>query len=160
MSFHEKSAWASLLAIGVVFTPYLVVVLRQPLAFGILIVAVIALVLILTGFHIVNAISSKLIRERGVTPPIDELDRMIELRAAKYAGFVLACAVLTWCLFALVFVSAWGVSAGGEPSNLAEFRVPVTQALTAVHWLFASFVLANCVYYASIVVGYRKLAHG
>ena len=160
MSFHEKSAWASLLAVGLVFTPYFVVVLRYPLAFGILVVAVIALVLILMGFHSINAISSTLIRKRGTTPPIDELDQLIELRAAKRAGFVLAFAVLTWCLLAMVFVPVWGVAAGGPSNNLAEFRLPITQVLTAIHWLFASFVLANCVYYASIVVSYRKLTHG
>lgn len=160
MSFHEKSAWASLLAVGLVFTPYFVVVGRNPLAFGFLVVAVVVLVVILAGFHSINAISDTLIRKRGVLPPTDELDRMIELRAAKRAGFVLACAVVTWCLVTMIVVPAQGIATGGIPSNMTELRLPVTDVLTAIHWLFASFVFANCVYYASIVIGYRKLAHG
>jgi hypothetical protein len=31
-------------------------------------------------------------------------------------------------------------------------------AMGAVHWLFAGFVIANVAYYGGIVVGYRRLA--
>lgn len=166
MSFHEKSAWACLVSIVLVFVPYLAIVLQQPLAFGLLAVAVIILAVILTAFHIVNAIVTRSIRETGDTPPHDELDRMIELRASKRAGVVLAVAVMGWCLGAMVLAPALASDALGSGATadiapaLSQLRVPVSQALIAIHLLFAGFIIANTVYYGSIVASYRRLAHG
>ena len=164
MSFHEKSAWACLVSIVLVFVPYLAIVLQQPLAFGLLAAAVIILAVILTAFHIVNAIVTRSIRETGDTPPHDELDRMIELRASKRAGVVLAVAVMGWCLGAMVLAPALASDALGSGATIApalsQLRVPVSQALIAIHLLFAGFVIANTVYYGSIVASYRRLAHG
>ncbi len=166
MSFHEKSAWVCLVAIVLVFGPYLVVVVQQPLAFGLLPVAVIILSMVLTAFHGVNAIMTRSIRQTGDTPPHDELDRLIELRASKRAGVVLAVAVMGWCLLAMLLapiLSSDGLAPGTTPDTaptLAQLRVPMRQVLTAIHVLFAGFVIANTVYYGSIVASYRRLVHG
>ena len=165
MGFHEKSAWACLLGILLVFIPYFVVVLQNPMAFvGVFIVAVFVLVAFLSSFHIFNAIMSPSIRRTGDVPPHDELDRLIEMRAAKISGIVLAVTVIVWCFNAMIGVPLIGVQEianselGGGPKS-AQFAIPVNQALFAIHLLFAGFVIANVVYYGSIIVGYRRLAH-
>ncbi len=85
-------------------------------------------------------------------PPIDELDRIIELNAAKWAGLALGFAVFTWILVAMYAIPVVGGRAGAT-----SFAVPVFTAMTAVHWLFAAFVLSNLTYYGGIVIGYRRL---
>lgn len=167
MAFHEKSAWVSLLSIVGVFVPYFVVVFQQPMAFASLfVVAVIVLVFLLTGYHIVNSIVTASIRKRGDIPPQDELDRLIELRAAKISGIVLAAVVICWCMLAAFGAPALGVSVIVNTSGLEsstspdQFSIPVFSALTAIHVLFAGFVVSNVVYYGAIITGYRKLAYG
>ena len=167
MSFHEKSAWACLISIVLVFAPYLLVVVQHPMGFvGLFPVAVVVLVVLLTAFHMVNALATRSIRETGETPPLDELDRVIELRAAKLSGVVLAVAVMGWCLAAMYVVPAIGIGelahakASDAVSALTQFHIPVSQALIAIQILFAGFVIANTAYYGSIIAGYRRLAGG
>lgn len=165
MSFHEKSAWACLVALGVVYVPYFLVVLRSPLAgLGLFWLATAGLAAILVVFHTVNALATKSIRSRGDVPPTDELDQSIELRAAKWAGFALSFAVVTWILFAMYATPAIGgreweqAKQAGTDLSPAHFSIPALTALAAVHWLFAGFVVANVVYYGGIVVRYRSIA--
>ncbi|MEO1495932.1 MAG: hypothetical protein AAFV43_02155 [Planctomycetota bacterium] len=165
MGFHEKSAWACLLSIGLVYVPYFAVVLRHPMAaLGFFVLATIALVVLLVIFHIVNAVATRSIRATGDTPPVDELDQRIELHAAKWAGFGLAAAVLAWILRIATLLPVAGVvtikrmAANGVEVSPADFAVPVLSAMAAVQWLFAAFVIANVVYYGVIVIGYRRLA--
>lgn len=167
MSFHEKSAWVCGGSILVVFIPYFAFVLRQPLAFvGLFALAVAGLVALLIGFHVINAISTPSIRQTGDVPPTDELDRLIELRAAKLSGIVLAVVVLIWSVVAMFGIPALGVAAlaakpaGGAGPAAADFAVPVVEALFWVHVLFAGFVVANITYYGGIVAAYRSLADG
>src|SRR5262245_12129611 len=130
MSFHEKSAWACLVSIVLVFVPYLVVVLRYPASFfGLFPLAVLALIGLLTAFHMGNALATRSIRETGDTPPLDELDQLIELRAAKWSGLFLGAAVMMWCLTAM-----WAI----PTLEIADANL----ALTAIHLLFAAFVAA------------------
>lgn len=157
MSFHEKSAWACLISMVAVFVPYFWVVFHQPLAYlGLLVLAVIVQVVLLVVFHVVNALTTHSIRQRGDAPPQDELDRLIELRAAKLSGGVLAVVVAVWSLGALFGV----LVIAGDGATGSHFTIPVLQTLVAIHLLFAGFVLANLAYYGSIVVGYRRLLHG
>lgn len=123
------------------------------------------LVVFLTAFHVVNAIASPSIRKTGDVPPLDELDRLIEFRAAKISGFVLGVAVISWCLVTAIGAPALGMQelaerATADVAGSANFSIPVTYVLLAIHALFAGFVLANIVYYGSIVFAYRRLAHG
>ncbi len=156
MSFHEKSAWACLISIVVVFVPYFLIVFQQPMAFGLLVLAVVLLSVLLSAFHIVNALMTRSIRTTGDIPPHDELDRLIELQAAKLSGIVLAIAVVSWSLSAMVRVPVLA----GEGTTPSQFAIPGIQALTAIHLLFAGFVVANLAYYGSIIAGYRRSLHG
>ncbi len=167
MGFQEKNAWACLLAIVLVFIPYFIVVFQQPMAFmGLFGLAVVILVALLTAFHMVNALLNRSIRDTGDVPPPDELDQLLELRAAKLSGIVLAIAVMVWALIAMFGVPVIGVKAliqASAPDGVAtpsQFSIPVIQALTAIHLLFAGFVTANIAYYGSIIAGYRRLADG
>lgn len=168
MGFHEKNAWACLLGIALVFIPYFMVVFRFPMAFvGLFVLAVIVQVIFMTVFHIVNAIVSRSIRKAGGSPPLDELDRMIELRAAKISGVVLGVIVILWCMIAMYGAPAMGVqevilanATGGTEHSPSQIVIPVMNVLLAVHTLFAGFVIANLVYYGSIVVSYRRLTNG
>ncbi len=165
MSFHEKSALACLISIGCVYFPYFVVVFRFPMAaLGLFWVSAAALVVLLTVFHIANGIATRSIRTTGEVPPVDELDQKIELKAAKWAGFILAFAVATWILIAMYSIPAIGsgvfeqAKAIGNEVSPFNFAIPVFTAMAALHWLFAGFVLANIAYYGGIVIGYRRLA--
>jgi hypothetical protein len=165
MSFHEKSAWACLVSIGLIYSPYFATVLRAPMAgLGLFWVAMFGMIALLTIFHVANALSSRSLRTSGKLPPADELDQRIELRAAKWAGFVLAFALVTWILLAMygmpilgtMGIDATQVSTDGSPA--ADFTIPVVDAMRAVHWLFAGFVFSQMMYYAGIVIGYRRMA--
>ncbi|MCP4080349.1 MAG: hypothetical protein GY819_08010 [Planctomycetaceae bacterium] len=168
MGFHEKSAWACLLGIVLVFVPYFAVVLRFPMAFaGLFVLVVIIQVVFMVAFHVGNAIMSPSIRKTGDTPPKDELDQLIELRAAKISGVILGIVVISWCMIAMYGVPALGVheivlanANDGNDLPPSKFAIPIFDVLLAVHVLFAGFVIANLVYYGTIVVSYRRLANG
>lgn len=168
MGFHEKSAWACLVAVLLVFVPYFVLVFQYPMAFvGLFVLAVAGLVALLTSFHIVNSLVTASLRRTGETPPHDELDRTIELRAAKLSGVVLGVVVVVWSIVAMYGAPTIGVReisnvamAKGVENDASQFAIPVLSVLTAIHLLFAGFVVANVAYYGTIVAGYRRLAHG
>jgi uncharacterized iron-regulated membrane protein len=167
MNFHEKSAWACFGSIVLVYSPYLWFVYQQPMSYlGLFPLAVVESCVVLAGFHIVNALVTRSIRNSGKTPPVDELDRLIELRAAKFSGFVMAFVVMGWCLLTMYWFPVLGVrataianQAGGAAPPL-PLAVPMNEAVLAIHGLFAGFLLANLAYYGSIVFGYRRLANG
>jgi len=165
MSFHEKSALVCLVSISLIYGPYFVVVSRFPMAsLGLFWVAAGGLVMVLTLFHIANALATRSIRTTGNVPSADELDQRIELKASKGAGFILAFAVMSWILYAMYTIPVVGQSvreeglAGGVELSPFNFVLPVFTAMLAVQWLFAGFVVANLVYYGGIVIGYRRLA--
>lgn len=167
MSYQEKSAWACVLSILVVFTPYFFVVFWYPLAHvGLFAITVALLVAMLVAFHTVNSITTAPIRKSGDVPAPDELDHIIELRAAKLAGIVLATVVLCWSIATMFGAPAQGViaiaseRAAGDLATSSSFAIPVSQALFWVHLLFAGFVVSNIAYYTAIVAGYRRLSNG
>ena len=97
MSFHEKSAWACLVSILLVFIPYFWLVLQYPVAYvALFVLAVFVLVALLTGMHLAFALTSSRTLQSGDTPPLDERDRRIELSAAKWSGIVLGFIVMIW----------------------------------------------------------------
>ncbi|MDX1964633.1 MAG: hypothetical protein SFX18_15895 [Pirellulales bacterium] len=171
MSFHEKSAWACFWGIAVVFGGYFWLVWQAPLAFVFLLAgAVLVLTAVLVAFHVVNALATRTIRQTGDTPPLDERDRLIELRAAKFSAGVLAAVVVIWSCTALLLLPAISLeqlavaqaaaefpSAGANPQSLS---LPLLPVLNGIQLLFAGFVLANLAYYGGIVAGYRGLRHG
>ncbi len=158
MGYQEKNAWACVCSILVVFTPYFWFVFNNPMAHAALFpVAVAALVALLIVFSVVNSIATSSIRKSGNVPLPDELDRIIELRASKLAGILLATAVMAWSMVAMLGVPAAGVDL---PVATSDVAIGVPEAMNWIHLLFAGFVISNIAYYGAIVVGYRRLAHG
>lgn len=181
VSFHEKSAWACLGSILLVFVPFFLLVFSTPgypIVVPAFIGAVVVLVLIQTLLHIVFAVTSARIRRTGDVPARDEREIGIDLRSTKVASIVLGTVVMIWCLAAYAGIpisriqqhqamADTGVAPAVEieatpdvdVANLSLSNllpVPAHDALFFVHILFAGFVLANVVYYAAIVYGYRR----
>lgn len=167
LGYREKNAWICGLSILVVYTPYFYFVLRFPMSHvAFFFIAVLSLVLLLSCFHAINVIATKSIRDSGNFPKLDELDKVIELRASKWAGVVLSVAVLFWSLAAMMGVPIEEISniAGQQQTeasvNESDFSIPVTKAMFWIHLLFGGFVLSNLVYYGKIIAGYRRLQNG
>lgn len=162
MGFHEKSAWACLIGICGAYVPYFVAVSRAPLAgLALFWLSAAGLTALLTAFFVINAIASRSLFASGGVPPVDELDQRIERTAAKWAGFALAFAVMIWILGAMYLLPLTSGQVEPPPGNAnagASPSIPLSEAMQAVHWLFAGFVVANLVYYGGIVLGYRRMA--
>jgi len=166
MGYQEKNAWACGCSVFVVFTPYFWFVFSNSMTYvALFAIAVSVLVALLIGFHIVNAIATASVRKSGDVPAPDELDQAIELRAARLAGLLLATAVLSWSMAAMVGVPAAGVTniAAANADRVvtaSDFAIGVPEAMRWIHMLFAGFVMSNIAYYGAIVFGYRRLTHG
>lgn len=166
MSFNEKNAWACLLAIIAVYVPYFYFVSLEPLAgLGSIIwfvIAVVFLAVLLALFHTVNALFSPRIRKTGNTPPLDERDRHIDAFATKVSAIVLAIGVISWCINAMMRIPLAGfgnmieVKSSEETVDLADMTISAIDALAWVQVLFFGFVLANAVYYATMIFCYRR----
>lgn len=162
MSFHEKNAWACLVSLLLVFVPYFVFVLRNPVAYiWLFILAVVVLGGLLTAFNVINASLFAVNSKSGELTQLDERDKTIEVRAAKISGLVLGFAVVTWCLNTMIGVPIigkreWVDSGLADGNSLSDYSIPAETVLMAIHLLFAGFVIANLVYYLAIIVGYRR----
>lgn len=162
VSFHEKNAWACLLSLLLVFIPYFVFVLQNPVAYlWLLVLAIVVLVGLLTTFQVINSRVSTVTTGTANPPRLDELDKVIEIRAAKVSGLVLGFGVASWCLNTMIGVLVMAkrnLSENAVTFNrpLSELTIPAETALMAIHLLFAGFVIANVVYYLAIIVGYRR----
>ena len=158
MSFHEKSAWACLGSILVVFVPFFLVVFNTPgypVVVAAFLASVVGLITLLTVLHAWFAIGSKSIRQTGDAPPMDEREVGIELRATKISSIVLGVVVMFWCLGAYGSIPFGGAEQVAEAPGVM-LPVPADDALFAVHLLFAGFVVANVVYYLAQVIGHRR----
>jgi len=167
MGFREKNAWFCFVAIFVVIAPYFYFSFQYPVEHvSIFFVAVISLVILLAGFHTINAIATKSIRESGDAPPADELDDVIELRASKCSGFVLMSLVLVWCLAAMWSVPVEAVSNSAIPQEGAasidefSFAITLAEALLWINLIFAGIVVSNLTYYGKIIASYRGISNG
>lgn len=160
MNYHEKSAWICTICLLAVYVPYFVVVAMYPAAYIVLFVAAtVFLALLMGGFHAVLAITNPKVLKSGDTPDLDEMDRLIELKASKFAGIVTGVLVIVWTLNAFILIPANALpSANVTDPGSAVASISVARALVAVHVLFLGIVIANLVYYVSIIVGYRRLA--
>ena len=162
MAFHEKNAWACLLSLLLVFVPYFIFVLRNPVAYiWLFVLAVVVLAGLLTAFNVINASIFAVNSKSGELTQLDERDKSIEVRAAKISGVVLGFAVVTWCLNTMIGIPIIGKRELAENGvangqSLSDFSIPAETVLTAIHLLFAGFVIANVVYYLAIIVGYRR----
>jgi len=99
MSFREKTAWVSLLAMGGIYGAYFWSVMaagHAALDGGRLLGTIVALVAVEIVFLTVIA----LFAPKDARAPRDERDRLIELRATRVAYAGLATAVVFACFFA------------------------------------------------------------
>jgi hypothetical protein len=100
MSFREKSAWISLLSMAGIYAVYfwsLFPSMWRPAgsAFGGLLGTVIVLVIVQTVLTIAIALSTP----KDTKAPLDEREKLIELRATRFAYAVLAGSVACACFF-------------------------------------------------------------
>lgn len=134
MSFQEKSAIATLVALAIVFggyfTIYVVVAPAPPAMVILFIIAVIALVTLLAGSHAVMAILDL----RGAQDEPDERDNLIELKAIRTASTVLG-------MGALASASLWLVEA---------------TTLQMAHAMLLSLVVAEIVQRSIQIAHYRR----
>lgn len=101
MSFREKSAWISLLSISVIYAVYFWSVFRSGARtagshFGGLLETVIALAVVQTVLTAAVAIFAP----KEAKAPRDERERLIDLRATRFAYAALAGSVACACFFA------------------------------------------------------------
>ena len=100
MSFREKSAWISLLSMSGIYALYFLSLSHPepPTAgprFGGLLGTIIALVVVQTVLTIAAAIFSP----KEAKAPLDERERLIDLRATRFAYAALASSVACACFF-------------------------------------------------------------
>ncbi len=100
MSFREKSAWISLLSTSVIYAVYFRSVFRSGrgaagFQFGGLLETIIALVVVQTVLSIVVAV----LAPNEAKAPRDERERLIDLRATRFAYGALAGGVACACFF-------------------------------------------------------------
>lgn len=137
MPYREKTAWLSLIAIVVTFTPYFAVVSGSPQGampdvqqLRLFAAAVIAQVIIMIVGHAFFAIRAP----EEARAPVDERDRSISTRSITAAYYVLIVGmILVGCVMPFS-------SGGWKIVNSAVFMI----------------VLAEIVHYGSAVFNYRK----
>jgi len=100
MSFREKSAWISLLSMSGIYAAYFWSVLRPGPHFGLervngLLGTIIVLVVVQTVLMIALAI----LTPKEAKAPRDEREKLIELKATRFAYAVLAGSVACACFF-------------------------------------------------------------
>ena len=161
MAFNEKNAWICLFGLAMVYVPYFVIALINPAAsFPMFFIAIFVLILILSGFHLINALFDSNLRKTGSQPPLDEREIGIETRSAKFAGLVLSVFVTFWSLFALAGLAmliSHALPLEQEPmKQIATLQIPAMPVFLGFQILFAGFVFANISYYGAIIVGYRR----
>jgi hypothetical protein len=95
LSFREKTAWISLLSLSGIYAWYFWSAFGSGSHFGGLLAAIVALVIVQTVLTIAVAV----VAPREAKAPRDERDRLIDLRATRFAYAVLAGSVACACFF-------------------------------------------------------------
>lgn len=139
LTFQEKSYWASLIIMSVVWVNYFVRILpalntgtiNREESIGLFIGAAVVLVILEIVVHIVLAVTNS----KTADHPSDERDKAINSKAGNIAGWVLGfCVVMIGCL--------------------AMFR-DVSSVLIA-NLLLLALVMSQCVDYALALFYYRR----
>ena len=139
MPYREKSTWVYLVAILLSFGPYFALVaaghvpmegLPNLRMMGYYASACVAQVIMLAGGHIYLRLSSP---EDARTPP-DERDRALMHRSRNWAYYVLITGAIWVGGFMPFFSAGWYI----------------------VNSTFFMITLAECVYYITLVISYRK----
>jgi hypothetical protein len=108
MSFREKSAWISLIAHGVVFGGYFLLLSSrwdeqsaQPHSIGLLAAAVVLFVVLAAALAIIVAI----LDPKEAAAPADEREQLISLKAERLASYTLSTGVV---LLIGLLLLGWG----------------------------------------------------
>lgn len=139
MSFEEKSAWGSLLALTLVsgwYFPKAIAIVEAssssaPLV-AISVIWVIGMVIILAIYHGVIAMWGN---------DTDERDRLIELKADRVSGYVLSVSVL--------FIAGHIIANTFDPSTGS------LQVLPIVVWLLLAMAFSEATRYITQIIYYR-----
>ena len=143
MSFHEKSAWGSLVIVLLAFGGYAAAQFAtgaadSPQATAALLLGVVVVVVVAeVGYHIVIALPLVRHPEDGEA---DERDRLVARRAESSGGLILGCFVV--------------VAIGDIVIREAFF--PADRGLQSAHLLLAGLVLAEVVTDIYRIVLYRR----
>jgi hypothetical protein len=99
VSFREKSAWISLVSISAIYGLYFWSLSRSPqrgsFHFGGLLETIIALAIVQTVLTVAVAISAP----KEASAPRDERERLIDLKATRFAYAALAASIACACFF-------------------------------------------------------------
>jgi len=163
MSFQEKNAWVCLLAILAVYIPYFSSSLREPTPSIVpFVAAVVFFVVLFIVFYALNANFSKQMGGVDQEPKRDEREQYIDLKASKIAGFFLAAWVIVWCvnaMFLFQFVEFSTPATKASFDSTTSISLVSISGIVAIWWvnlLFAGFILANAVQYATLIFFYRR----
>jgi hypothetical protein len=145
MPVREKSAWASLATLVLVFVPYFVQVCRSFFSdqldpgevLGLFIGAVVLQIILQIGIHIVFAFVPGDDRT-------DERDEAIEAKSLRWAYAVFGAMSMSWVLMVLVL------------ANVPETPAPVLGPLWLTQQLVFCFVIAEAVKYLVQAISYRR----
>ena len=139
MSYREKIAWLSLIAMAVAYGPYFTLAARRPVPWeplphlhplGLFALASIARMLILGAGYLYLSLP------RQERPPMDERDRAIEHRSISAAYYVLIVGMILVGCFMPFGSTGWAI------------------ANAAIFWIVA----AEVVHYGVVVASYRVQA--
>jgi len=160
MSIHEKSAWVSIVAILGLYIPYFMVVDVHPLQglYRFWVVGI-GMAVIMGVFRAVDAIVQVVQQRAGTMVVVDELDRLIQYKAALLSGVILACVVVIWVIGMMYVLPLHATTMVETTSDgvYSHAAWPITDVMRTVHWLFAGFVATNLLYYVAIIVQYRSM---
>ncbi len=132
LSFHEKSAWGTLISLWIIGASYFRSVwemwqagqLHPQSNFGLAIGLVVALVIILAAYHILIAVTAR----REVE---DERDRLIAWRAGNLGGLILSIGVVG-IVFQILVGGMFGDPVAGSPVLIANALMAVVFIATSV----------------------------
>ena len=99
MSFHEKSLWASLIAVSLVYGGYFISIIpnlleREHYPVAAAWPAMIGLTIFIVVVQIVLQLTAAVVSPGTVNDPEDERDKMIDLKAGRYSGVILGAGML------------------------------------------------------------------
>jgi hypothetical protein len=135
MSFREKTAWVCLVTMAAVYGWYFAATLPALAAGGAAGLRLSTSILVLAVLQVVPLVVIAAASPREAKAPLDERDRLIELKGSRAAYVVLVCGALLACVAAMHF------SAGG--------------ALLA-NYIFLAIVAAQLAKYLTQIVHYRR----
>lgn len=99
MSFREKTAWISLLSISGIYAVYFWSVSHPGARGGIHFGGLLETVVALAGVQVVLMAAAAIMAPKDAKAPRDERERLIDLRATRFAYAVLAWSIAGACFF-------------------------------------------------------------